>query len=434
MTQRMNWVQLLSTKRLGVAEKIHNENETRTAFHKDYDRLIFSTAFRRLGRKTQVHPLAIHDHVHNRMTHSLEVSAVGRSLGYQIGKKIEHLLPDYVSAHDIAMIVQSASLAHDFGNPPFGHGGENAVRAWFAQTENNHYLNDLSLSQQMDFLTFEGNAQCFRLVTTQNAEQPLGGMRLTYATLGALVKYPWYSGYNKYPKKYGYNQTEKEFFREMADTLGLIEKEKGVWCRHPLSLLMEAADDCCYAIIDLEDAVDLSILEQSTVVSVFEPLGLTDTERLFLPALRGLIMDKAVEAICNAFMDNYEAIMTGDFKGSLLEVTSNPVALVIKNAKKLAKVAVYDANPENNYREKTNTILSVLLNDLIPAVKPAWNGEFTESLLLKTVFKDISKAETLGEAYAVAMDYISGMTDNFALSCFNEISKKTNSYGFNVVL
>lgn len=414
----MNWTRLLSSRRKGV-ESSRQVKDDRSSFQKDYDRLIFSTAFRRLSRKTQVHPLAVHDHVHNRMTHSLEVSCVGRSLGYRIGTFLpERELPAGISPDDFAAIVQSACLAHDFGNPPFGHGGEDAIRAWFRDPAHAEYLSDLAEAQQQDFKTFEGNAQGFRMLTTPSDDQPEGGLRITYATLGALIKYPWYAGYAAYPTKYGYSQTEMEFFKELATELGLLQKEPGVWCRHPLSYLMEAADDVCYAIVDLEDAVALGVLAQEQVVSIFEPLGLAEADRQCLSALRGVIMEQAVDAVCLTFMKHYGKIMSGNFRGSLLDATSDPVACVIQAAKDLAKAVVYQSNPENSFRERTPEILAVLLSDLIPVVKATWLGTPCphESVLLPAVQRQIKHAVSLGEAFAVALDYISGMTDNFALA------------------
>lgn len=228
----MDWHQLLNRERLG--KTTHSTEELgRSPFHKDHDRIIFSGAFRRLGRKTQVHPVSSNDHIHTRLTHSLEVSCVGRSLAMRVAEMIRPALPEWCEPSDLGMIVQSACLAHDIGNPPFGHSGEDAIRHWFHQAKNNGWLDTMSPTQREDFLNFEGNAQGFRVLTQLEYHQFDGGMRLTYATLGAFCKYPWSSkyanaeGYKKH--KFGSYQNELPLLEKITSKLGIPKLDDERW-------------------------------------------------------------------------------------------------------------------------------------------------------------------------------------------------------------
>lgn len=271
----MDWHTLLTRERLGKAA--HSSDELgRSPFHKDHDRIIFSGAFRRLGRKTQVHPVSSNDHIHTRLTHSLEVSCVGRSLGMRVGEVLRDELPEWCSPADLGMIVQSACLAHDIGNPPFGHSGEDAIRCWFQQAAGRGWLDEMTDSQRADFLNFEGNAQGFRVLTQLEYHQFDGGTRLTYATLGTYLKYPWTSrhaealGYKKH--KFGCYQNELSLLEQIAQKLDLPKVADQRWARHPLVYLMEAADDICYGLIDLEDGLEMELLDYAEVEALL--LGL----------------------------------------------------------------------------------------------------------------------------------------------------------------
>lgn len=248
MTQ-MRWLELLSTVRIG--SKKQSSELARSPFHKDYDRIIFSQSFRQLNRKTQVHPLTQHDGIHTRLTHSLEVSCIGRSLGMLAAEKIKDQLPPWISPADVGAIIQAACLAHDIGNPPFGHAGEYAIREWFDDASHTNFLKNLSPEQEADVRQFEGNAQGLRLLTKIDYHPNDGGMRLTYATLGAYLKYPWLSQTidptgntpASHRPKFGCYQSEKEILKEIAEQLGLIQLGEYRYCRHPLTYLLEAADD-----------------------------------------------------------------------------------------------------------------------------------------------------------------------------------------------
>ncbi|MEP5615461.1 MAG: dGTP triphosphohydrolase, partial [Flavobacteriaceae bacterium] len=268
----MDWERLLSLKRFGDTHKRlrKEQEETRLGFEVDYDRIIFSSSFRGLQDKTQVIPLPISvgskkDFVHTRLTHSLEVSVVGRSLGRIAGQRILAKHPYLSEIHgyqfnDFGAIVAASALAHDIGNPPFGHSGEKAIGSYFEQGNGAKYKAYLSNEEFQDLADFEGNANGFKLLTESREGVP-GGLRLSYATLGAFIKYPKASLPKKpskhiADKKFGFFQSEKDFFMEVANEIGLVPnlKNKGIgFYRHPLAYLVEAADDICYTIIDFED-------------------------------------------------------------------------------------------------------------------------------------------------------------------------------------
>lgn len=266
------WDKLLSKKRDSgndTYEVDKQEDYYRSSFHRDYDRIIFSKSFRRLSNKTQVHPLSKNDHVHDRLTHSLEVASVGRSLGLRVG---EFLMKKdkTINPYDIAYIVQTACLAHDIGNPPFGHAGEEVIKEWFIKNKEKEFLKDLTLEEKDDFQHLDGNAQSLRIVTQIENSSFNGGMRLTFATLGTLVKYPYSSDNCKISGKSKFNffQSEKVFCDLLFDELGL-KQEDGSYRRHPLSFLMEASDDICYGLLDLQDALELGIVALNEVKDIF---------------------------------------------------------------------------------------------------------------------------------------------------------------------
>ncbi|MDP6190861.1 MAG: deoxyguanosinetriphosphate triphosphohydrolase, partial [Gammaproteobacteria bacterium] len=378
----MQWQRLLDDQRIGKPHKDHHEMG-RTPFHKDYDRLIFSSAFRRLGHKTQVHSLSHNDHVHNRLTHSLEVSSVGRSLGIRVAQQLQQqsAWPKWVQPHDVGAIVQSACLAHDIGNPPFGHFGENSIRDWFAKFYALDGLQDLTPEQQLDLLNFEGNAQGLRTLTQLEYHQFQGGMRLTYATLGSFLKYPWLADnpLAQAKGKYGALQSEGEILAQIADRLGLIQLGKNHWCRHPLVYLMEAADDICYAIVDLEDGVELGILDEADVMTLLAPIigpsqvpertSLTDgyysTRRLAL--LRGKVIDYLVNACAKAFIEQEQVLLQGRLDGDLIAYADPVAKQVIGDAKQLAKQRIFTSPQRHRTELGASAILEKILDGFVPA-------------------------------------------------------------------
>ena len=359
----MEWSQLLSPKRYDAEQPEQPENG-RSPFEKDIDKIIFSNAFRRLNHKTQVHPLPDNDHIHTRLTHSLEVSCVGRSLGTKVGERLRDELKSIsIEPSDIGAIVQAACLAHDIGNPPFGHSGEEAIRHWFEEDCEEKLLSDLSQQECNDFIHFEGNAQGFRIVTQLEYDLFSGGMRLTYATLGVFLKYPWTSDMisKKEKKKYGCNQSEKGILKNIANQLGLVPQEPETdWCRHPLSYLMEAADDICYALIDLEDGLEMDFLRYDEIEKIFlnnnvvnsdeilpsfHEFEENDSDRRKIAILRGKAMDVLVNGIVDTFIEYQNSLLQGVFDHKdLIHACGGSIKNCISDAKKIAREKIFN-NP-----------------------------------------------------------------------------------------
>lgn len=347
----------------------------RSEFQKDYDRIIFCRAFRRLQGKTQVHPLPENDHVHTRLTHTLEVASVGRSLGARAGLRLANAgnLPEGMTAQDIGSILQAACLAHDIGNPPFGHAGEYAIRGWFQQ--NPGYLKGLSSDlQRLDLQNFEGNAQGLRVLTQLEGRLFDGGLRPTVATLGAFIKYPWSSGHAALigKPKFGFFQTERHLMEEIADELGLIKAGVETWARHPLVFLVEAADDICYAIIDLEDALEVHLLELHEIESILS-LGLTAEDRAELGSismndisrriayLRGKAVDYLVREAIEAFCRHEESILAGTFEGDLIASCADAAKSIVTEAKRLAYEKIFEDTRKTQIEIGSYAIIDVLM-------------------------------------------------------------------------
>lgn len=426
----MQWQRLLTSKRYGHAEMAEKE-VGRSHFHKDQDRIIFSSAFRRLGRKTQVHPMALNDHIHTRLTHSIEVGSLGRSLGIRVGEQIQEQLPDWASPYDIGMIVQSACLAHDIGNPPFGHAGEYAIRDWFKQPRNSHFLEGLDEQQRLDMVTFEGNAQGFRVVTRIENHLYDGGLRLTYPTLGTLLKYPWSVEYSGDKGKFSAYQTELEILNKLGRELGLIPQGENRWCRHPLAYLMEAADDICYAIVDLEDAIELNILNFNEIKPILLELcgDMSFDDEIFasqasarrkISALRGKAMENMVSSAVAAYMKNQSLIMRGEYQGELLSDGDLGVRDGLYKAKKLARERVFPDTRKTELEVGAYTTLGVLLEAFCYAVQDNFQQQGqdlsyrSERIISLMGIHAPSPQLPLYQAYMRALDFISGMTDNYA--------------------
>ncbi len=364
----MNWEQLLSLKRHGDKNKRlrKEQDETRLGFEVDYDRIIFSSAFRSLQDKTQVIPLSKTDFVHTRLTHSLEVSVVGRSLGRIAGKGILEKHPHLKEVHgyrfnDFGAIVAAASLAHDIGNPPFGHSGEQAIGEYFRSGGGKKYQSVLSGKEYQDLIDFEGNANGFKLLTESREGVP-GGLRLSYATLGAFMKYPKES-LPKRPtkhiadKKFGFFQSEKDAFEEVAIELGLKQTRTGndiSFSRHPLTYLVEAADDICYTIIDFEDGINLGLISEDYALEYliklvkdridtakYNSLNLKEDR---LSYLRALAISTLINDAVKVFVENEETILSGEFDISLLEKSmyeaqiSDIISLSVENIYRSSEV------------------------------------------------------------------------------------------------
>ncbi|MCB1803208.1 MAG: dNTP triphosphohydrolase, partial [Gammaproteobacteria bacterium] len=334
----MQWQQLLSRSRLG-SDEVPRASSARTDFQRDFDRVVFSSAFRRMQDKTQVFPLSKVDYVRTRLTHSLEASSIGRSIGTLVGERVieRHRLDEFEAA-DFGAIVAAACLAHDIGNPPFGHSGEDAIRHWAHTGEYGaRRVAMLRGSEAEDFLSFEGNAQGFRIVTRlQNPDNP-GGLQLTCATLAAFTKYPResclagsrFDGISA--KKQGFTADDRPAFEQVAATVGLIPRDThyAMWCRHPLAFLVEAADDISYRVIDIEDGYRLGHFSYDEVFDMFWPL-ITDParQRPRLDAigdrknrvefLRAKVINEAIREVVECFMAREADILAGRFDAPLL--------------------------------------------------------------------------------------------------------------------
>ncbi len=459
-SSRMQWQQLLSTQRFKVKSGMIVRSDAiarsdidtglRNDFHIDHDRLVFSTAFRRLARKTQVHPLAVNDHIHNRLTHSLEVASVGRSLGNRVGLMLQQqgLLPADNHPTDIGAIVQVACLAHDIGNPPFGHTGEDALRTWFADPANASYLAPLNPGERLDVQTYEGNAHGLRMVASLEMYYGEGGMRLTAASMGALVKYPWTAAAEPVPEnrkrkgKFNIYTAERDYYAVVAAELGLLPLGEDRWARHPLSYLMEAADDICYAILDLEDAVEIGILSveefEAVVHPVLEPEKLrspqgverrnADVIRRYCAAMRGMVIGKCVEEFAITFMRHHGSILEGGLPApskDLLDLVSGEISSLLKGAKDLASERVYRHRSKVVKEVAAYPCLKLLLDALIPDAysfcsgTPLTTRQKTQLALLE---RPLVQGESHYSAYMKVLDYVGGMTDNYAATLASEIS------------
>lgn len=428
--RKRQWTTLLSPVRHNNTDPSHVVFDiTRSPFIQDYDRILFSNSFRMLARKTQAHPFAVNDHVHHRLMHSLEVSSVGRSLGIMIGYHLKERseLPDVITPEHIGQIVQAACLAHDIGNPPFGHGGESALQDWFKDTVNNdRYLSELTERQKADFQSFDGNAQGFRVVTALENHKDRGGLRLTYPTLAALVKYPrsaWDAMGNG-SSKFNFYQSEKNTFDTIFSILGL--KNGNHYCRHPLSYLTEAADDICYCIIDMEDALELGIISFSDLENVIAPIAgklalnsrhmaAMDSDRRRAGLIRARLITQMVNATFDAFRTHYDAIMDGENIHCLLDHTEDDIREYMNRARTLFFDVILKNHSKIALEIGAYTLYKRLLDTFIPACHLAKTGKrlsYRDRQAL-TLMDEYAPTENddLYTAYIRVMDFITGMTD-----------------------
>ncbi|NHW01443.1 deoxyguanosinetriphosphate triphosphohydrolase [Stutzerimonas degradans] len=441
----MDWHTLLTRERLGKSTQ-SSEELGRSPFHKDHDRIIFSGAFRRLGRKTQVHPVSSNDHIHTRLTHSLEVSCVGRSLGMRVGEVLRDELPEWCSPADLGMIVQSACLAHDIGNPPFGHSGEDAIRHWFQQAADRGWLDDMSDFQRSDFLNFEGNAQGFRVLTQLEYHQFDGGTRLTYATLGTYLKYPWTSrhaealGYKKH--KFGCYQNERPLLEQIALKLGLPLVEDQLWGRHPLVYLMEAADDICYGLIDLEDGLEMELLDYPEVEALllglvgddlpetYRQLGPKDSRRRKLAILRGKAIEHLTNAAARAFVAQQHNLLRGQLPGDLVEHMHGPAKQCVLQAKALAREKIFQDKRKTLHEIGAYTTLEILLNAFCGAALEQHRGRslsFKNQRILDLLGRNAPNPNApLYHSFLRVIDFIAGMTDSYATEMASEMTGRSS--------
>lgn len=449
----MNWEKLLNSGRLG--NRPSKAEKGRSPFNSDHDKVIFSGSFRRLARKTQVHPLATNDHVHNRLTHSLEVASVGRTLAIRVGQTLheQNRLPQEIAPTDLGDIVQTACLAHDIGNPPFGHTGEEAIRYWFQHEDALPFLDDLNPIELCDLQNFEGNAQGFRVLTCSEFHPYDGGLRLTYASLASFLKYPWtsvpaVSGNRPKRNKYGVFQSELAIFREVANAIGLKTMPGDDWfCRHPLVHLMEISDDFCYGLLDLEDGIDMGILEWEEVFEVLRPVldpnrvdALVAELQTFRPGrrpplIRGKVISALVEDAARAFVEHENEILAGQHN-ELLPLCSLPVRECVAAAKKLAKEKVF-AHPRKIELEigaynTIATLLKVLCHATDELLTTGKASNFRSSRVLDLLgthtfhpkIRDRDECPNTPRYLALmrVVDFVSGMTDNYATHLAKQFS------------
>lgn len=430
MPETMNWTELLNAQRLGASRlRPITLDSARSDFHKDHDRIVFSSPFRRLGRKTQVHPLTENDHVHTRLTHSIEVGSVGRSLGILAGQKIQDSLPDHITPYDVGAIVQAACLAHDIGNPPFGHAGEYAIRDWFRREEHAYLLQNLSAKERLDLQTFEGNAQGFRVVTQLENHRFDGGMRLTFATLGTLLKYPWTSEYAGAKEKFSCYQAEKPLLNTVANALGLLPLGQDKWARHPLSYLMEAADDVCYTVVDLEDGMEIGMLSYEAVEKILiricgdseflrMEVAAAPSPRRKISLLRSKAINRCVQEVAAVFARHHKKFMNGSMQQDLLLLCPAYLREGILAAKEIARKQIFSARRKVEIEVGSFTCLDILLSAFCNAayqLKVSSSLSFRNQRILDLMeYNEPEKGWPLYQSYMRVLDFIGGMTDNYA--------------------
>ncbi|MCZ4317885.1 deoxyguanosinetriphosphate triphosphohydrolase [Aequorivita viscosa] len=438
----MQWEQLLSLRKQGDKNKRLRieENDTRLGFEVDYDRVIFSSAFRSLQDKTQVIPLSKTSFVHTRLTHSLEVSVVGRSLGRTVGKAILKKRPQLQKIHgyhfnDFGAIVAAAALAHDIGNPPFGHSGEKAIGDYFLNGNGRRFKEQLTDKEYQDLVDFEGNANGFKILT-QSKNGVEGGLRLTFATLGAFMKYPKESLPKKptahvADKKYGVFQSDTVFFNEVVSELGLLNQGENRYSRHPLTYLVEAADDICYTLIDFEDGINLGLIDEDMALEYLINLVRTTLKKEVysslktpqdrLAYLRALAINTLIAEAAKIFIENEEEILKGTFSEALLDKSEYKVQ--IADIIKISVEKVYQSAEVSEKEIAGYNILSTLLETFTTAFENQHNNQMRhyDKLLLRTIDFELSNTPTVYNYLMECCNYISRLTDGNALQIFQKI-------------
>ncbi len=435
----MDWNRLISAKRFGL-EDMHQPDyqENRSEFQRDYDRLIFSAPFRRLQNKTQVFPLPGSVFVHNRLTHSLEVSCVGRSLGNDVARGILQRRPELRESYlpEIGSIVSAACLAHDLGNPPFGHFGERAFSTYFSEGKGLALKDRLTEAQWNDLTHFEGNANAFRLLTHQFEGRRKGGFVLTYPTLASIVKYPYSSSAIQKKSKFGFFTTEEESFRKIADELGIKCKstEPLIYARHPLVYLVEAADDICYEIMDIEDSFKLKLLSREETFDLLmaffkeerrakirQMLDKVTDENEQVAYLRARAIGLLTYECTQAFLQHEEEILAGEFEGELIEHISELPRQAYQHCAELAKQKIYRSRDVVDIEVAGFRIIGTLIDLMTDAVLSPEKAY--SQLLMNRVSSQYSiRSAALFERILSVLDYISGMTDVFALDLYRKIN------------
>ena len=438
----MDWERLISAKRLGMEGIESAHRDDRSAFLRDYDRLIFSAPFRRLQNKTQVFPLPGSVFVHNRLTHSLEVSCVGRSLGNNVSRGVIDKHPELSGSNitEIGNIVSAACLAHDMGNPPFGHSGEKAISAYFTEGKGQTLESEFASNpgQWTDIINFEGNANAFRLLAHQFIGRRKGGFAMTYSTLASIVKYPYASILANGKHKFGFFESEAPIFAQIADELGIIRKSAPGdplnYVRYPLVFLVEAADDICYLLMDLEDAHKLKLLSTEQTIDLMmaflKPLDqehargiigmLTDVNEQ-VSYLRSKLVGVLVEECTSVFLENEKEILDGTFSGSLIKHISDTPREAYRNCAELSVQKIYRSHDVLEVELAGFRIISTLLDLMVEAVLNP-DREYSKLLINRVSSQYDIKAPDIYNRLLAVLDYISGMTDVYALDIYRKIN------------
>lgn len=438
----MEWKQLISNKRFGQEHKHAERHDDRSEFKRDYDRLIFSSAFRRLQNKTQVFPLPGSIFVHNRLTHSLEVASVGMSIGNDISRRVIQKRPELKDTlvEEIGTIVSAACLAHDLGNPPFGHSGEKAIQTFFSEGPGQKIKSMVSSEFWDDITHFEGNANAFRILTHRFKGRRQGGFVMTYSMLASIVKYPFASSLAGNHGKFGFFASEAESYRKIADELGIFCKSAPgdplKYARHPLVYMVEAADDICYEIMDIEDSHKLKILSfaetEHLLLSFFDgdiqqkirqriiDEEMTD-ENEKVVYMRASVIGKLENECVAAFLAHEEEILAGTFEGSLIDHISERQKKAYKECEKISYSKIYQSKPVLDIELSGYQIMATLMEVFIEAaVNPS---RFYSKQLLRRVSSQYDiENENLEERIMAVIDYISGMTDIYALDIYQKIN------------
>lgn len=438
----MEWKQLISNKRFGQEHKHAERHDDRSEFKRDYDRLIFSSAFRRLQNKTQVFPLPGSIFVHNRLTHSLEVASVGMSIGNNISRRVIQKRPELKNTlvEEIGTIVSAACLAHDLGNPPFGHSGEKAIQTFFSEGPGQKIKSMVSSEFWDDITHFEGNANAFRILTHRFKGRRQGGFVMTYSMLASIVKYPFASSLAGNHGKFGFFASEAESYRKIADELGIFCKsapgEPLKYARHPLVYMVEAADDICYEIMDIEDSHKLKILSfaetEHLLLSFFdEDIQQKIRQRIIdeemtdenekVVYMRASVIGKLENECVAAFLAHEEEILAGTFEGSLIDHISERQKKAYKECEKISYSKIYQSKPVLDIELSGYQIMATLMEVFIEAaVNPS---RFYSKQLLRRVSSQYDiENENLEERIMAVIDYISGMTDIYALDIYQKIN------------
>ncbi len=434
----MEWNKLICTIRLGLENYHDPKEQDRTEFQRDYDRLVFSAPFRRLQNKTQVFPLPNTIFVHNRLTHSLEVSCVGRSIGNRVSKFLKEKYGSEISEHvdDLGSIVSAACLAHDMGNPPFGHSGETAISSYFSEGAGMALKDKYGITDEQwaDFTHFDGNANAFRLLTHRFEGRREGGFVLTYPTLLSIVKYPYIAADVKGKKnKFGFFQDDFETYKKIADHLGIKKNKNGQYSRHPLVYLVEAADDICYEIMDIEDALKMRLLDKEETFNLLlaffpedkqarrkERMSYVDDVNEQVAYLRSSVIGVLIEECADVFLKNEEKILAGEFEGSLIDYVSERVSKAYKTCQEISAKKIYKSKEVVDIEIAGYNIIYTLIEKEIDAVFNA-DKAYSKQLLARIPSQFAVSSESPYERILAVLDHVSGMTDVYALDLYRKI-------------